>query len=206
MKESWMKCCIVMAWCVVGCVAANGDTLADDYIGEVGAYGGAGFGSFGPHGWVGATSGVEVSKYFVTLIDTSYMPLGSHTLPNYHLVTSRSHLYDFNFTVQIQVPLKHKRWRPYALMAGALLFNTFRVETVRIDGVVIAHGENVSKFGFETGGGTRYFVGENWGVRGEYRYTITSRNFSRLLGGIFYQFDGTWPFLPRSKRRSRLPY
>lgn len=194
---------IVVVWSMFLCAGLRGQNGLGVDVGEVSGYGGVGFGPLGTHGWVGATSGVGFSKYAIGLIDSSFLPLGSSALVNRPPVRN-SRLYDFNFTVQVQVPIKH-RWAPYGLAGAALLFNTYRVTYFAPDGIVYYHGHDDAKFGFETGGGVRYFIGRNWGVKGEDRYTISTRNFNRILGGVFYQFEGDWPFLPRGKRRRQYP-
>jgi hypothetical protein len=98
------------------------------------------------------------------------------------------------------VPLKHK-WAPYGILAPALLYNTYQVQLIPPGGVAYFSSHSATKFAFETGGGVRYYVEENWGVRGEYRYTISNLNFSSLLGGVFYQFNGSWPFRFRNGGR-----
>jgi hypothetical protein len=46
-------------------------------------------------------------------------------------------------------------------------------------------------------------VAENWGISAEYRYTSSSRDFNRILGGVFYQLHSeSFPFrLGFGKRR-----
>ncbi len=195
-QRHWSIYFSLYVWSVMGCIAVNGQT------GEVSGYGGAGFGTLGTHGWVGGASGVEFSKYGLVLIDTSFLPLGNRILPNYNFIASKSRLYDFNFTVQVQVPLKH-RWAPYALIGNAVLLNTYRVEELESTGAIQQASRRDAKYGFETGGGARFFIRESWGLKGEYRYTISSKNFNRIAGGVFYQFQGPWPFLPRASSRNR---
>jgi opacity protein-like surface antigen len=168
-------------------------------LGEVDSYAGVGFGGVGTHAAFGASSGIGMSKYAIGLIDTSFMPLGSSTLTHNPNKTVRSQLWDFNFAIHVQIPLKHS-WTPYILLGSAFLYNTYHTETFLPNGVIIRAGYNDPKFGFETGGGVRYFIHEDWGVRGEYRYTISTNNFSRIFAGVFYQFSGPWPFLPRGRR------
>jgi opacity protein-like surface antigen len=201
MKRNRFRSSIIAACFMFLSASLSGQSGLD--LGEVSAYGGAGFGPLGTHAWVGATTGVEFSRYALGLIDTSFLPLGSSTLVNRPLVEN-SRLYDFNFAVHIQIPTKH-RWVPYGLAASALLFNTYRVNYLQTDGIIYYHGQSDAKFGFETGGGVRYYIGRNWGVKGEDRYTFSTRNFNRILGGVFYQFEGEWPFLPRGKRRRQYP-
>jgi opacity protein-like surface antigen len=172
---------------------------SDEETSELGTYGGAGFGA-GTHAWVGGTSGVSPSKYFMAVLDASFMPMGATALRRDLVGTSTSRLYDFNFGGQVLIPIHH-RINPYGLVAAGLLYNTYHIETVRPDGYVYLAGRSDCKFAFETGGGMRYFVTEGFGVRGEYRYTVSTRNFSRISAGVFYQFGGMWPF--RAYRKSR---
>lgn len=169
--------------------------------GEVSAYTGVGFGGLGRHPWVGGATGISPTKYAVALIDVSFMPLNSETLVHNLLDTTTSRLYDFNFTVHVQIPIRH-RVTPYGLAGPAVLYNTYLIPAVRANGVSYIAGRSDVKFAFETGGGARIFVSDNWGFRGEYRYTVSTHNFSRISGGVFYRFDGlSWPFLAKNKKR-----
>ena len=169
--------------------------------GEFSVYSGVAFGQVSTHPTVGGSTGVSFSKYGAVLVETSYLPLGSETLRIYPgIITAHSALYDFNVALHIRVPVK-KRWAPYATLATALLYNTYSIVTVPSQPTVYLSGQSDTKFGFEAGAGLRYYIRPSWGVQGEYRYTFSSQNFSRMLGGVFYQFDGTWPFL--SRRNSR---
>jgi opacity protein-like surface antigen len=165
-------------------------------VGEVSAYGGIAFGATGARPTVGGSTGISASRYAIALIETSYIPLDQRTLA-YHpgVFATSSRLFDFAFAVDVRVPVR-ERWEPYGILAPAYLFNWYDARTVRSDGTVIfRRGLSDSKFGFETGGGIRYYARENWGFRAEYRYTISTRNFSRLQAGIFYQFENSsWPF------------
>jgi len=150
---------------------------------------------------VGASTGVTLSRYVVGLFDASYFPLGSDNLRHYSgFVTTDSRLYDINFSVQVRVPVM-ERWEPYTTLGAALLYNTYQAQAIQPEGAK-AVSKHDGRFGFEMGGGVRYYVSETWGVRGEYRYTFSTQNFSRILGGVFYQFDGIMPFgiQNRSKR------
>jgi opacity protein-like surface antigen len=171
-----------------GCLRAQwGATDA----GEVSAYTGIAFGATGARPTVGGSSGISASRYAIALIETSYIPLGHRTLA-YHpgVFASSSGLFDFNFVVNVRVPVK-ERWEPYGILGPAVLYNLYRADIVQPNGTVVRRsGLSDWKFGWETGAGLRYYVRETWGVRGEYRYTISTRNFSRVQAGIFYQFEG----------------
>jgi hypothetical protein len=175
-------------------------------MGEFSGYVGPTFGGLGTHVNVGGSSGISFSKYAIALVDVSYMPLGHRTLRFFPGVTAAtSNLYDFNFAIHIRVPVKH-RWAPYGLVAPALMYNTYTITFLPVRGPVRLTGQSDTKFAFEVGGGLRYYVGEAWGIRSEYRYTASSTNFSRFVSGLFYEFSGTWPFLPRGHgRKQRQP-
>ena len=90
-------------------------------------------------------------------------------------------------------------------MSSALLLNTYSALRVDSDGAAHYHGNADSRFGFEVGGGARYYFGDDWGTMGEYRYTISTGNFGRVGAGMFYEFHGYIPFLPGRNRRAKGP-
>jgi opacity protein-like surface antigen len=171
-------------------------------LGELSTYTGWAVGALGAHPVVGGSTAI-FSKYAVGLVDTSFIPLGGRTLVHFDAPTRNSELFDFNFTVQMQVPLKY-RIRPYGLFGPSGLYNRYQILTVQPQGPAVFQGQSNAKFAFEVGGGFRYFIKDDWGVKTEYRYTISSQNFGRIVGGVFYQFSAPWPLLPRkSKGRGR---
>ena len=178
----------------------------EEAVGEVSAYTGAAMGALGGHPLVGGTTGLVAFKYAIGLVDTSFMPLGNRTIVHYQAATRNSQFFDINFTVDIQVPVNH-RILPYGLFGPALLYNRYQIQTTLPQGSVSFVGQDDCKFGFQTGGGLRYYVKENWGVRAEYRYTISSQNFGGIGAGVFYQFSTPWlsmPFLHRNSRKGGL--
>ena len=173
--------------------------------GEFSGYTGVAFQSINTHPTVGASTGLSFSRYGIALIDASYIPLGSSTLRNYAkpVTINSSRLYDFNFTIHVRLPLR-ERWEPYGIAGAAFLFSSYQVASIDKAGSVGAFaGRTDANFGFETGGGLRYYVAKNWGVRMELRYTASTRGFTRLLSGLFYQFEGDWFFPLRKGGRSR---
>jgi hypothetical protein len=172
-------------------------------LGEVSMYSGLMTGAMGSPPVFGGTTGL-VTKYAVGLVDTSFMPLGSRTLVYQPAPAASSQLFDFNFTVHIQIPVNHQI-TPYGVFGPALLYNRYQLQTTQPYGPVVFAGQNDFKFGFETGAGLRYYLRDDWGVRTEYRYTISSHNFGRIIAGVFYQFSSSssWPFLSRTARGRR---
>jgi opacity protein-like surface antigen len=173
-------------------------------VGEASVYTGVGFGPLSFHPVVGGSSGISATKYAILLIDANYMPIGGRILAQRPgIITAHSGLFDFNFSGHIRIPLK-KRWTPYGILGAALLYNRYQRQFIRPSGILYFSGQSDCRFGFETGAGLRYYVGDQWGVRGEYRYTVSTQNFSRILAGVFYQFEGAWPFA-KGGRNTRRP-
>jgi len=198
---------VKLTWLIIAGLTVGSSNLRaqlgepPDSVGEVSAYSGVAFGQFGTHPVVGGTTGLTMYKYALAMIDTNFMPLNTNTLLYYPQTTKQSLFFDFNFAVHVQVPVNH-HWAPYALFGAGIFYNTYRIQTLRQPGVVVFVGQDDVRFGFQTGGGVRYRVNESWGIKGEYRYAVSNRDFNRVLGGVFYQFSGTWPFLSRGKRRT----
>ena len=44
----------------------------------------------------------------------------------------------------------------------------------------------------------RYYIGKDWGIRPEVKASITSRNFTTISVGVFYNFSEDWPFRSRA--------
>ena len=177
-----------------GLLAQTGQSGA----GELTGYTGVTFASIDAHPAVGASSGLTLSRHSAALLDLCYMPLGSATLQSYpgRTLVRNSGLYDLSLNAHIRIPLGEK-WEPYGIIGGAVLFSTYQLASRARPGEVAYAGRSDTDLGFETGGGLRYFVRDNWGVRTELRYTVSHRSFGRMLAGVFYQFDREWDFRPR---------
>jgi opacity protein-like surface antigen len=181
----------ILRLAALGAVVCTGAwaQLEDEGTGEFSLYSGLTFGPTGTHAAFAGSTGVSLSRYTVIAIEGGYSSLGNRTLA-YHPgdQTRNSGLFDFDFALRIRVPVK-QRWEPYAVLAPALLLNAYHKQVQLPDGTLkFVSGQNEVKFGFGSGGGVRYHMSENWGVLAEYRYTVSTRNFSRFLVGVFRQF------------------
>jgi len=159
------------------------------YVSEFSTYAGVAFGQLSSHFTIGGAAGGSVDRYLVILLESGYTPLGSNTLVNHAgYITRSSGLYDFDLAFHVRVPLKH-RWEPYGIAAPALLYNRFQKQVLQTNGVfTYRSGISDVKFGFETGAGLRYYIHPRWGVRSEFKYTISTHNYSRFMAGVFRQF------------------
>lgn len=152
-------------------------------LGEVAAFGGGSFGA-GSHPFVGGSSGFAFSRHGMALIEAEYMPMGSDTLCRRPDVKSpqNSHLLDFGLSFHIRIPVR-ERWAPYGILGGGLAFNSYRA-ILGTQGALI--GIQDFKGEFHTGGGVRYYIGEYWGIRPEFKVIVSDRVFARLSVGVFY--------------------
>jgi hypothetical protein len=178
--------------------------------GEVTAFGGGAF-AIGTHPVVGGSTGTAFSKYAMGLIEVAFSPMGQDTLR--HRIGPRpetSRLFDFNGSFHIQIPVR-KRWAPYGILGGGLLFDSFRVvptptpengqppattpptatpPTTTPPTAAIAINE--FNFGFHTGGGFRYYIREGWGIRPEFKVIVSNRTYTRFTIGFFYNLSTGW--------------
>jgi len=162
--------------------------------GEVSAFSGGIFG-LGSHPTFGGSAGGVISKYALALFEGSYTPLGRYTIQPWPAgsTVARSHLTDFNVSFHIRVPIKHSRWSPYGIAGVGLLWDGLRQETVDAQGVAVSYHWNQFNAGFHTGGGVRYYIGENWGIRPEFKVIVSKETYTRASIGIFYVVPSTWP-------------
>jgi hypothetical protein len=169
-------------------------------VGEIGVYAGSLVGPLGGHAAVGGYFGGVFSRYAGAVIDVGYMPLGTRTLVRADQPPERgdlsvlgtdtrgSGLFDFNAALHIRIPIG-KKIAPYGLLGGGILYSRYEVDTLLSDETVLHSTFSTSRFGFHTGGGMRFYLTNNVGIRGEVKQTFSTQDFSRILFGIFYQFE-----------------
>jgi hypothetical protein len=139
---------------------------------------------------VGGSTGLAFSRYAIGLIETAFTPMGEDTLRNRTAQSPQnSRLFDFNASFHIRVPVR-ERWAPYAILGGGLLFNSFRGISGP-EGLLVAVDD--FNFGFHTGGGVRYYVRPDWGLRPEFKVIVSDRTYTRFTVGIFYNLPAGWP-------------
>lgn len=156
-------------------------------IGEASVFLGPALGGTGTKFAIAGSIGTVTDRYVIVMLESGYIPMGNRSLVAHSTLVRESGLYDFNVTGHVRVPLR-SRWEPYGILAPALLYNHYQRAGTLPNGSGYYFGAGDVKFGFETGAGTRFYWQKIWGFRGEYRYTITTRNFSSIMVGIFRQF------------------
>jgi hypothetical protein len=180
----------VLGVAVLGAILGTGAWAQEGEadVGEADISTGLAFGATGTNVAVAGAMGISIDRYLVVMMEGGYIPMGNKTLVIYPgVVAHSSGLYDFNCAFQIRVPLRSK-WEPYGILAPALIYNHYQRQVIHPDGRTYYFGASDVKFGFETGGGVRYYLRKDWGFKGEYRDTISTRNFSSILAGVFRQF------------------
>lgn len=157
-------------------------------LGEASVFLGPAFGGIGTNFAIAGSIGTVVDRYVVVMLESGYIPMGVRTLVAHTgIVAKGSGLYDFNIAGHVRVPLR-SRWEPYGILAPSLLYNHYQKVGTLPNGSAYYVGAADVKFGFETGAGARFYWKKTWGFKGEFGYTIATRNFSSIMIGVFRQF------------------
>ena len=182
---------LLVAMCLLLPSEAAGQSAETD-VGEV-AISGGGIAGLGTHPAAAGSTGLALGRYGMLLIETGYSPLGTRTLRPMPSAPSidASHLYDFDLAVHIRVPVRD-RWAPYGILGGGLLWNTFTQNAAGPQGQLIRSSSSTLDFGFETGGGLRYYIRDNWGIRPELKVVVSRQTYTRFSIGVFYVFSEPW--------------
>jgi Outer membrane protein beta-barrel domain len=167
----------------------------EDNIGEVAGLGGAAFGgASGTQPTVTGGAGVAFSRYGMALVETTFMPLGNHTIQNWpdRATVTRSDLLDFGVDFHIRIPVK-RRLAPYAIAGTGLLWNLVRADTFNRAGVLVVRHFDEFNGALHTGAGLRYYIRENWGIRPEVKVIVSKQVYTLVSFGIFYVTPTNWP-------------
>ncbi len=182
------------------CVSAQAQMGSD--VGEFGAYVGTTSGSIGSNVAVGGGSFLDLGQYVLMGVEATYMSTGDRTLRPYPdtFALRSSRLYDFNLTGHIRIPPKSASVQPYGLLSIGFQHATFE----NLEGVepnVVWVRNSTDNFAFATGGGVRYYIRENWGLRPEVRVVISTRTYMRYTVGVFAELASPEWALPRNLGR-----
>ncbi len=198
-----MPAAVVFAgWFGASTAAAQWDDSEHD--GEFSAYFGPVFGSqsstspdtasaglfspgFGIHPVVGATTGASWGRWGTAAIDISFMPMGSDTLRKVAPVADLKNSFLYDFSLNFRIGPTHRTGRrisPYGIVGGGLLYARYDALDSRRSGVQYS-SRSTTNFGFNTGGGVSYYIGENWGIRPEVKVCVSARTFVQVSFGVF---------------------
>ena len=154
--------------------AIAGTAAASDEV--AGYFGGATLsGGGGSHPAIGAAIAANTNRVLQLLGEINYVPTGS---PGFS-----ASLVDFDGGIQIRFRVPRTKVEPYAL--GVIGLGHFSASAG-------SFSSTTNSFFYGLGGGFRYFVGRNWGLRPELRFQKYTSSGGGHLGmytvGVFYQF------------------
>ena len=95
------------------------------------------------------------------------------------------HLWDFDFSLHIRVPVR-ERWEPYGIAGVGFLWNHVNQNGLGPQNNNVIYHLDQFNGSFVTGGGLRYYLGENWGVRPQLKVIVSTRIYTQLSIGLFY--------------------
>ena len=173
---------------IAGSLAAALQAQSDEKTGELAVYGG-GTSGIGTHAYAGGSSGIAFSRYAIGMLDVSYSRFGNDTLRRWPDRQARnSNLYDFNVSAHIRYPINQK-WAPYAIIGPSVLWNSYDQFHTGPNGDAVGVSKDDLNFGFRTGGGVRYHITENWGIRPEVRVVISNQTYVAFTLGVFFNVE-----------------
>jgi hypothetical protein len=184
---------ILLAVCWAAATPFASAQAGDRESGELAVLGGVSWGA-GTQAAVSGSAGAAFSRYGMALFDFSFMPMGNHTIQPWPAPASvqRSHLYDFAVDFHVRVPIGN-RWEPYGIVGTGLLWNSLNQSSTNAQGVSVIRHYDQFNGALHTGGGVRYFVGRNWGVRSEFKVIVSKDVYTRLSLGCFFVLPSDWP-------------
>ena len=184
-RSSILGILVAAGWVFVpatGCAQPGDLTGTGEFTGFV-----AGSFGMGTHPAAGGSAGTDFSRYGMALVEVAYQPLGTRTIQPWPAASTvnRSYLLDFNFCVHVRIPIK-SRWAPYAIAGVGLLWDGVKQNSTGPYGNAIFKNFNQFNGALETGGGVRYYIRENWGIRPEAKVIVSKTTYTRVSMGIFY--------------------
>jgi outer membrane protein with beta-barrel domain len=158
--------------------------------GQIEATGQIGFVSgIGTHGAFGGSVGGAVNEHVLVYGEFLYIPLGSSTVSVLGVnrsVSARAFNFDGGLQYQFR---KYGSMVPYAGVGLGLLHSTADISNnFTFQGLNFSTGGSSNDFYVNLGGGVRYYVNEQWGVRPEFTIFAGPNTFVRIGAGVFYHF------------------
>src|SRR5689334_7902153 len=183
----------VLIAAVLGFVTVARAQSGESGVGEVAGLGGVTFAG-GAKPSVSGSAGTAFSRYALAVFDTSFIPLGNRTIQPWPESSSveHSYLFDFGVDFHIRIPVK-PRWAPYGIAGAGLLWDTLHQRTVDQAGIYRSIHYNQFNAALHTGGGIRFYVGEEWGIRSEIKVIVSKQVYTQVLMGVFYVTPANWP-------------
>jgi hypothetical protein len=162
----------------------------DMHQGQIEATGQVGFVSgIGTHGTFGGSVGGALNERVLVFGEFLYIPLGSSTV-NVLGVNRNVSARGFNFDGGLQYQFrKYGSMVPYAGVGLGLLHSSASISnSFSFQGLNFSTGGSSNDFYANLGGGVRYYVTEQWGIRPEFTIFAGPNTFVRIGAGFFYEF------------------
>ena len=194
-QYGWRAAAIVLSAALALLPAVASAQRPEGESGEISAIGGiAGGSGLGVQPTVTGSAGYAFSKWGMVLFDTSYLPMGNHTIQSWPAPADvhKSWTLDFGMDIHIRIPVKAK-WEPYGIVGTGVLWNSLHANDTIANQFVVEKHFNQVNGALHTGGGFRYHVSENWGVRSEVKVIVSKQIYTQMLMGVFYVTPPNWP-------------
>jgi opacity protein-like surface antigen len=147
-----------------------------------------GISGIGTHPVIGTSAAFTLNRYVKPFAEFSYAPLGNDAYSPVAgtVATQSSNLYHFNAGFQLSHPTTG-RIVPYATFGLGFVRSTSEQLLPQPVGFSRLDIEDTD-LAFNIGGGVRFYVTENWGIRPEVQAVATGNSYGRYAVGLFYQF------------------
>lgn len=187
-------------WCTVGIGIAGVGLLSpvlraqgETDVGEIAVLGGATFG-IGAKPAVSTEAGYAFSRYGMTMVNVSFRPMGQYTIQPWpaRSTVDGSYLLDFGVDFHVRIPIG-ERLAPYGIAGAGLLWNLVRQSASTDNGAQVFHHYNQFNGALHTGGGLRYYIRKDFGIRPELKVIVSKQVYTQFMCGIFYVTPPNWP-------------
>ncbi len=175
-------------WLVVVLVAVAGSGVLMAADTEAGTTEAVGFGGLvagiGTHGALGGGIAYAATDRILAVAELSYIPTGgvSGSVAGFSFKSS-SRVFGLDGGIHYQFP-KDEKLIPYVAAGVGVLHGSGSFSTTGVGSTSISSTDLYFNFG----GGLRYYLADNWGIRPELKIFAGDETFVRIGVGIFYQF------------------
>jgi outer membrane protein with beta-barrel domain len=133
---------------------------------------------------VGGGYGYALRSNLLAIGEVGYLAGGGGYASNLPGTGFSSHGFEFNGNVHYLFILKNlPKFTPYALGGIGIDHYSFSYNSN-----VFGYSASITTAGVNIGGGARWQLGDNWGLRPEWKILVGNHIAESLTGGIYYQF------------------
>lgn len=171
---------------------------------EIGGFAGASYGLDKTRIMGGGNIVYSLTRVIMPFAEVSYFPGIGRTLPVEGSSTGKATvsvpITDFNFGLHVRVPIPKSRVIPYAVISFGGIHSPDGTASVSVPNPLnpaqmlmtnVPYSAQTS-YATSAGGGLRFYTGERWGFRAEFKAYVPRGTFSdpfyRVTAGFFYQF------------------